>query len=82
MMRIKNTQAAAPAPAITPARLNAILQASASKGYLSFDDVRASEGKTAEQLPDGAIHQAALDAGLEVEKVAPAAKVPNNSENA
>lgn len=37
-----------------------------SNSHISFDDVREEEGKTPEELTDGEIHYAALEAGLEV----------------
>jgi hypothetical protein len=39
----------------------------AADGPVRFDDVRGATGLDAEQLPDGAIHQIALDAGFKVE---------------
>lgn len=37
------------------------------KPALSFDEVRTQLGKDAKALPDGAIHQICLDAGIKVE---------------
>ena len=70
MIKIINPKAAKRVAAISSNRFNAIMEEGRSKQYLSFDDIRAAEKKTAKQLPDGAIHQAAIDAGLEIE-VAP-----------
>ena len=39
----------------------------AGKPGMSFDEVRAALGKDEKALPDGAIHQIALDAGFKVE---------------
>lgn len=65
-MNIENNQTSAPEPAISAARLTAILGANKLKGKFSFDEIRAAEGKTREQLTDGQIHQSALNAGLKV----------------
>lgn len=65
-MKIISSQATLPEPAISEARLTAIMAANKAKRHFSFDDIRAAEGKTPEQLTDGQIHQSALDAGLQV----------------
>lgn len=66
-MKIKNSRAVNRVPGISPARFNAIMAERVGSQFLSFDDIREAEGKTAEELTDGAIHQAATDAGIVVE---------------
>ncbi|MBQ0721010.1 MAG: hypothetical protein KBT88_03495 [Gammaproteobacteria bacterium] len=66
-MKIKNTKKTKKVASISAARLNNIMANNVLSDFLTFDDIRQAEGKTAEQLSDGAIHQAALDAGLTVE---------------
>ena len=46
--------------------LNALADMAGKPG-MSFDEVRAALGKDEKALPDGAIHQIALDAGFKVE---------------
>ena len=66
-MDIVNTEKAKPAAKIAAARFRAIMVAS-SADFLSFDDIRQAEGKTVAELTDGEIHQAAIDAGLELSR--------------
>ena len=66
-MRIKNDQANVRVVAVSAARLNAIMASNKNKESLSFDDIRQAEGKTGDELSDGEIHQAAIDAGFKVE---------------
>lgn len=37
------------------------------RAAVSFDEIRAALGLDADALPDGAIHQAAIDAGMKVD---------------
>jgi len=66
-MKIKNKEAEAYVPKISAGRFTVIMKGLPKKQLVSFEDVREAEGKTATQLSDGEIHQAALDAGFEVE---------------
>ena len=69
-MLIKNPNYAEPDdPKKTAAatRLAAWFAANTDKRGVTFEQVRAAAGKTPEEWPDGLIHQAALEAGYEVE---------------
>lgn len=48
-------------------KIIAFLEANAQDKDISFDEVRAGISKDTEKLPDGIIHQVALDAGYSVE---------------
>ena len=65
-MKIKNKKASRPSVKITSARFTVMMEKLSSNSHISFDDVREEEGKTPEELTDGEIHYAALEAGLEV----------------
>jgi len=67
-MRVKNPKFEHSGAAASKGQIQALIN---GKGIniesLTFDEIRTELGKTAEQLPDGTIHQACLDLGFEVE---------------
>lgn len=74
MMRIVNPLYVAPVKAEKDkaphekfaAAIVAEVKRTADREAVDFDQIRAALGVDAKALPDGAIHQAALDAGLRV----------------
>ena len=67
MLRIKNERLNKAASAVSRAEFISVMVGRESQGFVSFDDVRKKLGKTKNELTDGAIHQAAIDEGFEVE---------------